>query len=158
MGLRSCLNASASSSSFTLCAGRAASRSMAILIGIGLALAVGVFAQWFGLDRDRAFYPTVMIVIAFLYVLFAAIGGGAAIPVEAVIGLGFATLAAIGFKKSGWFVVVALVGHGLFDVVHPHVIDNGGVPVWWPAFCAACDVVAGVWVGEQLYRARSRPA
>ncbi|HND61014.1 MAG TPA: hypothetical protein PLB90_06000 [Opitutaceae bacterium] len=131
---------------------------MVILIGIGLALAVGVFAQWFGLDRDRAFYPTVMIVIAFLYVLFAAIGGGAAIPVEAVIGLGFATLAAIGFKKSGWFVVVALVGHGLFDVVHPHVIDNAGVPVWWPAFCAAYDVTAGVWLGQQLYRARSRSA
>ena len=129
---------------------------MAISIGVSSALAVGVFAKWFGLDRDRAFYPTVMMVIAFLYVLFAAIGGGAAVPIEAIIGLGFATFAAIGFKKSLWFVVAALIGHGLFDIVHPHAIDNGGVPVWWPGFCCSYDVTAGVWLGLDLYRARSR--
>lgn len=127
---------------------------MAISIGISSALAVGIFAKWFGLDRDRAFYPTVMMVIAFLYVLFAAIGGGAAVLIEAAIGLGFATLAAVGFKKSLWFVVAALIGHGLFDLVHPHAIDNGGVPVWWPGFCSANDVTAGAWLGLQLYRAR----
>jgi hypothetical protein len=129
---------------------------MALSIGIGLALAVGAFARWFGLDRDRAFYPTIMIVIAFLYVLFAAVGGGAAIPIEATIGLGFATLAALGFKKSPWFVVVALVGHGLFDLVHPHAIANGGVPVWWPDFCSAYDVTAGALLGLQIYLGRSR--
>lgn len=131
---------------------------MALSIGIGLALAVGAFARWFGLDRDRAFYPTVMIVIAFLYVLFAAIGGGAAIPVEALIGVGFATLAALGFKRSPWFVVAALIGHGLFDLVHPHAIVNGGVPAWWPDFCCAYDVTAGVLLGWliALDRARAR--
>jgi hypothetical protein len=127
---------------------------MAISIGIGLALVVAIFARWFGLDRDRAFYPTVMMVIAFLYVLFAAGGGSAALPIEAIIGTGFAALAAAGFKKSPWFVVAALIGHGLFDIVHPHAIDNGGVPVWWPGFCSAYDVTAGVWLGLQLYRAR----
>lgn len=128
---------------------------MALSIGIGLALAVGVFARWFGLDRDRAFYPTVMIVIAFLYVLFAAIGGGAAIPIEAAIGVGFATLAALGFKKSPWFVVVALIGHGLFDLVHPHAIANAGVPVWWPDFCSAYDVTAGALLGLQIALGRA---
>ena len=37
---------------------------MGYFIGATLALAVGVFGTRAGLDRDRAFYPTVMIVIA----------------------------------------------------------------------------------------------
>jgi hypothetical protein len=45
------------------------------LVGAGLALAIGIFATVVKLDRDRAFYPTVAIVIALMYCLFAAIGG-----------------------------------------------------------------------------------
>lgn len=48
---------------------------MSFLIGAFLALAVGGFATWIGFERDRAFYPTVMIVIASFYVLFAVMGG-----------------------------------------------------------------------------------
>jgi len=48
---------------------------MAYLIGVGLALAVSLMARIVGLDRDRAFYPTVMIVIASYYGLFAVMGG-----------------------------------------------------------------------------------
>lgn len=95
-----------------------------------------------------------MIVISYLYVLFAAIGGGAALPVEAIIGTGFALLAILGFKLNPWFVVVALVGHGLFDWAHPHVIENCGVPLWWPEFCSAYDVTAGVFLAVLLLRAK----
>lgn len=129
---------------------------MSIFVGIGLALAVGGFAWWLGLDRDRAFYPTVMMVIAFLYVLFAASSDSPALPTETVIGFGFAAVAAAGFKRSLWFVVAALIGHGLFDLVHPHAIANGGVPVWWPDFCAAYDVTAGVGLAWRLQRIRTR--
>ncbi len=48
---------------------------MSFLIGTLLALGVGALSTWIGFDRDRAFYPTVMIVIASYYVLFAAMGG-----------------------------------------------------------------------------------
>jgi hypothetical protein len=34
---------------------------MALLVGAILALAVGLFATASGLDRDRAFYPTVFV-------------------------------------------------------------------------------------------------
>ena len=37
---------------------------MEYLIGTGLALSVSLLARFVGLDRDRAFYPTVLIVIA----------------------------------------------------------------------------------------------
>jgi hypothetical protein len=36
---------------------------MALLVGALLAFAAGLFARASGLDRDRAFYPTVAIVI-----------------------------------------------------------------------------------------------
>ena len=75
------------------------------LVGAGLALAIGIFATVVRLDRDRAFYPTVAIVIALLYCLFAAIGGSTrALVLEAVVGVGFITLAVIGFRKSLWLV------------------------------------------------------
>ena len=48
---------------------------MPYVIGIVLSAVVAVFARYVGLDRDRAFYPTVMIVIACYYVLFAAMSG-----------------------------------------------------------------------------------
>jgi hypothetical protein len=40
---------------------------MAYVIGIILALAVSTYAAALRLDRDRAFYPTVLIVIALYY-------------------------------------------------------------------------------------------
>ncbi len=40
------------------------------VVGIVLSAGVAWFARRVGLDRDRAFYPTVMIVVASYYVLF----------------------------------------------------------------------------------------
>jgi hypothetical protein len=45
---------------------------MPYVIGIVLSVAVALFARRAGFDRDRTFYPTVLIVIALYYVLFAA--------------------------------------------------------------------------------------
>ena len=45
------------------------------VVGIVLSIGVALFARWVGFDRDRAFYPTVLIVIASYYVLFAAMSG-----------------------------------------------------------------------------------
>jgi hypothetical protein len=42
---------------------------VALVIGALLAFAVGLFATGLGLDRDRAFYPVVTIVIASYYAL-----------------------------------------------------------------------------------------
>jgi hypothetical protein len=44
---------------------------MDYLVGVTLSLSVAVIAALVGLDRERAFYPTVLIVIASYYVLFA---------------------------------------------------------------------------------------
>ena len=113
---------------------------------IGLLLSLGVIgmASAIGLGRDRSFYSTIMIVIASYYVLFAVVGGsGHTVILESLIAAGFLIVAVIGFRTNLWFVVAALVGHGLFDIVHHEFIDSPGVPRWWPGFCLTFDVAAG---------------
>jgi hypothetical protein len=116
---------------------------MAYGIGIVLALLVACFAGVVGLDRDRAFYPTVTIVIALYYVLFAAMGGSTqALAVDSIVAAAFVAIAAIGFKRSLWLVVAGLAAHGVLDAFHGHVVANPGVPEWWPAFCLTYDLGA----------------
>ena len=116
---------------------------MAYLVGAVLALAVGGLGRVVGLDRDRAFYPTVMIVIASYYVLFAVIGGSTdALLLEVAVAVIFVGLALVGFKYSLWLVAAALAAHCIFDVFHGQLIANPGMPAWWPAFCLSYDGVA----------------
>jgi hypothetical protein len=129
------------------------------LIGVALAAAVGLLATIVGLDRDRAFYPTVMIVIASYYVLFAISGGTtASIVIETAVMLLFAGAAIAGFKRSLWLVVAALAAHGIFDWLHSPMIANPGVPPWWPQFCLAYDAVAAIYLAIRLTRQPARPA
>ncbi|HSB13593.1 MAG TPA: hypothetical protein VLE22_03990, partial [Bryobacteraceae bacterium] len=108
---------------------------MALLVGAVLAFAVGLLARGCDLDRDRAFYPTVMIVIASYYVLFAVMEASTHVLVlESLVGAIFLALAVSGFRSSLWVVVVALAAHGIFDLVHGQAISNPGVPGWWPQF------------------------
>ena len=113
------------------------------VVGVVLSAGVAVFARSVGLDRDRAFYPTVMIVIASYYVLFAAMSGSVqTVVIESVVLTLFGAAAVAGFKSSAWIVVAALAGHGVFDAFHGYVIENAGMPAWWPAWCLAYDVGA----------------
>ena len=120
---------------------------VALLVGVFLALTVGLFATATGLDRDRAFYPAVTIVVASYYALFAVMGASThALVVESLVGVVFLALAAAGFRSSLWVVVAALAGHGVFDLVHGGIIENPGVPGWWPAFCLTYDVTAATYL------------
>jgi len=126
---------------------------MEFLIGVTLALVVSIFATMTGLDRDRGFYPVVLIVIALLYDLFAAMAGSAqALGLDTLAMVVFVVAAVVGFKTSLWLVVAALVGHGLFDFVHSYLITNPGVPVWYPSFCLGYDVMAAFYLGWLLTR------
>ena len=130
---------------------------MAFAVGVSLALAVGLFATVVGLDRDRAFYPTVMLVIAFLYTLFAVLGGSTtALMLESLVGVAFAALTVFGFKSSLWIVAGALAAHGIYDFLHDWVVANPGVPGFWPAFCGAYDVMAAAYLAWLLIQGRIR--
>ena|SRR5215831_18551463 len=130
---------------------------MSITVGVVLALIVGGSATFFGLDRDRALYPVVMIVIASYYALFAIIGGSLQILIiESAVAAVFLGFALVGFKSTLWIVVAALAAHGLFDLVHPHFYANPGVPVWWPSFCLAYDLVAAGYLAWLLAHKKVR--
>lgn len=127
---------------------------MALLVGIALALAVALFVgRWAGFDRDRCFYPVVLIVVASLYDLFAVLGGSAhALILESLAMAVFVAAALIGFRTNLWLVAAALTGHGIFDFFHAGLIANPGVPPWWPMFCGSYDVVAGAIMAWLLLR------
>lgn len=123
-------------------------------VGLVLSIVVAFFARQVGFDRDRAFYPTVLIVIASYYVLFAVMSGSIQTMVsEAGVMTVFVIAAVAGFKKSAWITVSALAAHGLQDAVHGHIIANAGVPDWWPAWCLAYDVGAAGVLAWFLIRA-----
>ncbi len=126
---------------------------MEYLIGSILAVVVAGFAAIAGFGRDRSFYPTVLIVVASYYVLFAVMGAsGRTLIIELVVACGFLLVAVVGFRRNLWLVAVAVVGHGLFDFVHHLFIDNPGMPHWWPGFCGAFDVIFGGVLAMQLMR------
>jgi len=125
-------------------------------IGSLLAIFVSLFARSVKFDRDRAFYPTVLIVIASYYVLFAVMGGTVhALIIESCVMTVFLLVAVVGFKFNLWIVAAALAGHGVFDFFHGRIVTNAGVPEWWPAFCLAYDVCAGGCLAWLLRRSRA---
>ena len=129
----------------------------AVFVGVALAVGAVLFAHWLGLDRERGFYPTVLTVIAFLYSLFAVMGGSnEALLQELAAGLGFVMLVVVGFRRNLWWVVAGLALHGVFDFLHPHLIDDPGVPPWWPGFCLAYDVVAAAGLAWLIRRGTVR--
>ena len=116
-----------------------------LLIGAGLAVFIAVGASVTRSDQDRSFYPTVLIVIATYYVLFAFMSGESIVE-EIVVASAFSVVAI-----AGGLMLPALVGagiflHGVFDFLRPLFISNSGVPAWWPAFCGGVDILLGAWV------------
>jgi hypothetical protein len=120
-------------------------------IGIAIALTITVGATALGFDRERVFYPAVMIAVATYYVLFAAMSGSASVVItESLAASAFLLLNIIGFKTRLWLVVAALAGHGVFDFFHHLIIDDPAVPPWWPGFCGAFDIVAAGYLAVLL--------
>jgi hypothetical protein len=130
-------------------------QGMEIILGGVIALAVSMSATFIGFDRERAFYPIVMIVIASYYGLFAVVGGsGKTLLIESVFITAFVAAAVLGYKLNLWFVVAALTTHGVFDLYHGHLVHNPGVPAWWPMFCLVYDIFAAAYLAWLLASSR----
>ena len=120
---------------------------IAVVVGILLAVGIGALGKFTRFDQDRSFYSTVLVIIASYYVLFAVLDGSSrALVWELVIAVAFSAVAIIGALLLPTLVGIGITAHGLFDLVHNALIDNSGVPSWWPTFCGSIDVVLGLWV------------
>jgi hypothetical protein len=126
---------------------------MPYLIGGGLALGVcGLIGTVARMDRERAFYTTIAMVVATYYVLFAAMAEARiALLIEVLLMAPFLAGAVLGFKRGMWIVAALLCAHGVLDLFHAQLVHNPGVPAWWPPFCLGFDVTAGAYLGWILH-------
>lgn len=130
---------------------------MEYTVGIVLGIGIGIFSTLVGLDRDRALYPTALIVIASYYCLFAVVGGSnTALVNESIVAAVFVVIAAVGFRTNLWLVTAGIVGHGVMDIFHHLFIENPGLPPYWPMFCMSIDIVLGVYMAWLLWSKRVR--
>lgn len=128
---------------------------MEYVVGVVLGLLACGLGTVAGFERDRSFYPVMMIVIASYYVLFAVLGGdGSALATETAIAIVFIGLALIGFKSSLWIVAAAIFGHACLDLVHGQFVENAGVPRYWPMFCASIDAFIAAYLAWRLLARR----
>lgn len=126
---------------------------MEYVVAAAGAIALAIFARMSGFEKDRSFYPTVLIVIALLYLLFGSLDGRTSVVlIESVFALVFSAVAIVGYRKGCWIVAAGIAAHGVFDFVRQFFIENAGVPIWWPGFCGTIDVLIGVWVGAFVCR------
>ena len=129
---------------------------MEYIVGITLALFFCAAAAGLGMDRERVFYPAVVMAVASYYLAFAVVDGRNGVMLsEVAIAAVFIAGAVAGFKLNPWIAVVALGGHGVMDAFHDHLVHNIGVPQVWPGFCMSFDVTAAVIVALAML-ARTR--
>lgn len=128
---------------------------MELLAGVLLALLTGVSATIIGLDRDRSYYPVILVVSASYYDLFAIMSGSSrALGLETAVFAVFTLASVVGFRTNLWIVVGALVGHGVFDFAHSLADIDAGVPGWWSGFCLTYDLGAAFYMGWLLVNSK----
>lgn len=128
---------------------------MPYLIGIVAVVFVSLLGVLAGFERERGFYPVILIAIGTYYVLFGAMTASVAVvAMEVAVLLVFVALATLGFRRNLWVAVAGLALHGIFDFVRAGLLVNDGIPQWWPAFCGTYDVLAAAYVAWLLTRGR----
>ena len=125
-------------------------------IGVALAFALILFGKLTEYQNDRSFFPTILIIIASYYVLFAiSAESNWTLLIEIAVALFFSVLGIWAGYRIPMVVGAAIALHGFFDFVHGYLYENTGVPIWWPAFCAGIDIPFGLWVMYFRYKTRN---
>jgi hypothetical protein len=94
-----------------------------------------------------AFHSVSLAMIAAIYLGFAFLDGRPAIVIlELSVGTVFIVLALLGLWVAPVLIGVGLILHAVWDLAHRPRGVTTKLPSWYPAFCAAYDVVfAGVF-------------
>lgn len=118
---------------------------LAAISGVALSLLLIVSAKLSRFDKDISFFPSILIFIASLYVLFAAMAGHSIIR-EVGFASVFVLLAIYGAYKSLFVVGLGILLHGVYDILHIVKFKEIVAPTWWAPFCVAVDCLLGIWV------------
>lgn len=123
-----------------------------ILIGIVAGVVIIISGKMTHFENDDSFYPLLFIFISLLYILFASIDQGISVIIlESFIAAVFISFAIIGFKGNRLWIPIGYALHGLFDLLHPYILNNSGVPEWWPGFCLGIDEVIALYLFWKIY-------
>ena len=106
---------------------------------------------WFGrsqrLISERLYLSVVLFVIALLYVAFGLHDGDPKHLREELIGLAiYGSLAAIGYRRSIWWLVIGIGGHALWDWAHKPDMLEGYTPSWYREYCILVDLLLAGYV------------
>ena len=125
-----------------------------LLIGVVLGIAsVGLMALA-GVARERGGYAVAMVAIAAFYPVFAVERGWDVFAFHAVVASLFIALAVMGARQSLWWLVAAMILHGLFDMLDGLSAPDPS-PGWWGPFCLGVDLAIGLSLAFLILRGPS---
>jgi hypothetical protein len=118
---------------------------------LGVLLAVIAVAMAKDVKLPLRGFAVGMIVLPLVYMGFALlVGDMAAMGWEFLYGLPYFIVGVLlyrrGFAGSGLLVVALWALHAAYDVYHHALVDNAGVPGWYPALCLGFDLVMVVYL------------
>lgn len=113
-----------------------------IIVGVSAGAAIAFSAHILKFDQDRSFYPTILIVIASCYVLFAMLAQQGARG-EIIVSIVFIALAIAGHIGWYWIVGLGFFLHGFYDLGHALWGGGGHLPERWAGFCFGADLILG---------------
>ena len=134
------------------------------LIGAAVAVLTIVSARF--VRGEGWLYSLGLLALPGIYAFFALQAGEQAVGVKEMIygapyvvaGLVFAF---VSVRQSAVVVGIFWLLHGLYDLAHTQVINNTGVPGWYPIFCFVVDAVIGsylLWLSRRVPDANLRQA
>ncbi|MCO4839331.1 MAG: hypothetical protein KC447_04350 [Rhodobacteraceae bacterium] len=116
-----------------------------LIVGLLLGSAIAFTLQSTGIAKQRSGLAVTLIIIAAFYPAFAVANGDTySFIIQTAIMALFVVCACFGFKRSAAIIALGLVVHGMFDV--SMLFFKSPAPIWWPTFCAAVDIVLGLWL------------
>lgn len=121
--------------------------------GLSLALATMLFSVALSEVQLLEFHAVLLTLIAAVYIVFALQNRLAAgVGLELIGVVSFTLLALAGLWASPWFIVVGLVLHGVWDVLHHNGWDvvKTKVPQGYIPFCAGYDWLLALFLGVRL--------
>lgn len=118
---------------------------------LGLLVGLATIAIARRLRAEHWLYALALISLPSLYAGFAwGIGESGIGLQELVVGLpyliGGLLLALLRGRWSAALVGLLWLAHGGYDLIHPRLFVNPGVPAWYPLFCASVDIVVGLYL------------
>lgn len=124
-----------------------------LVLGGILAIAFILFAKY--IKVEKWIYSASLLALPIVYMGFAWGHGSNVALAELAAGTPY-ILAGIVFSLykptiSEFIIGLLWLTHGTFDVIHDNVIENPGVPAWYPGLCAGYDAVVGSYLLNKAY-------